>query len=98
MYSLNPQQTTFVDVREKDELPRVDTFMCVDLPLSALAHQAHCISQFEKLLVFCQGGVRSEKAVRQLQILFPERPFYSIQGGILDSLSRLSNKLYATEV
>lgn len=98
MYSLNPQQTTFVDVREKDELPRVDTFMCVDLPLSALAHQAHCISQFEKLLVFCQGGVRSEKAVRQLQILFPEKQFYSIQGGILDSLSQLSNKLYATEV
>ncbi len=98
IFSLHPEQTVYVDVREKDELPKMHTFASVELPLSVLTQHANSISDYGNVLVFCKGGVRSEKAVLQLQQLFPKKKYYSIKGGIMDMLSPLNNKMYANEV
>lgn len=98
IFSLNPQQTVFVDVREREESPELATYICEKIPLSSLPNQVACILPFEKVLVFCKSGVRSEKAVMQLQQLFPKKQFYSIKGGLMDILSPLNNNFHANEV
>ncbi len=98
IFSLHPEKTAFIDVREKEELPKVNTYNCLELPLSVLTQHSNCISAYENVLVFCKGGVRSEKAVMQLQQLFPEKKIFSIKGGINDNLSSLNHKLNETEV
>lgn len=91
MYALQTHRTAFVDVREKDELPRVNVFSCLELPLSILTKNTDFLSQIDTVVIFCKSGVRSETAVMQLQQLFPNKKFYSIIGGILDKSSPLNN-------
>lgn len=96
IYSLQPEHTAFVDVREIDEMPKIETLSCIKLPLSTLIPNAGCISDKQNVLVFCKGGVRSEKAIMQLQQLFPDKIFYSIIGGVMDKLSPLNIHMHET--
>ncbi|MBM3412259.1 MAG: dinucleotide-utilizing protein [Bacteroidetes bacterium] len=98
MFFLNPELTAFVDVREKDELPKIEAVPCLALPLSSIAQQINCLLPYENVLVFCKSGLRSDKAVMQLQQADPFRKYYSILGGIMNNLSPNNNKPYAKEV
>lgn len=72
----------FVDVREPGELPPLECTGLVKIPLSSLSDHLDQLEESEEVLFFCQSGIRSQNAARQLQQLFPEKKIYSIRGGI----------------
>ncbi|GAA0878190.1 molybdopterin-synthase adenylyltransferase MoeB [Algoriphagus jejuensis] len=72
----------FVDVREPGEMPPLECTGLMKIPLSDLPQQLHLLDESEEILFFCQSGIRSQKAARQLQNEFPDKRIYSIKGGI----------------
>lgn len=75
--------TTIIDIREAGEMPIVDEFDCLHIPMKQLADQQELISG-ETVIVFCQTGKRSFQAAKLLSAIFKERKkIYSLKGGIL---------------
>ncbi|MDR0535308.1 MAG: ThiF family adenylyltransferase [Puniceicoccales bacterium] len=70
-----------IDVREPDELPLGSIPGCVNIPLSLLSARAGILPSDCDILVVCQSGMRSQRAVRILR----EHGFaraWSIRGGM----------------
>ncbi|TAH06056.1 MAG: hypothetical protein EAZ16_00650 [Sphingobacteriales bacterium] len=71
-----------IDVRAMDETPVIVEFLNKQIPLSEIDTRA---TEIEKdiVVVFCQSGVRSKKAVAVLAGIFGEsKKIYSLKGGI----------------
>lgn len=73
---------SIIDVREAGEIPQVSDFEHLQIPLSQLRKQVPVI-QADKVILFCQSGVRSLIAAELLQQSYPEKEFYSLAGGVL---------------
>ncbi|MBW0161872.1 MAG: ThiF family adenylyltransferase [Sediminibacterium sp. Gen4] len=72
-----------VDVRELHELPVVHTFSHLRIPLSDLKESAGQLKN-DTVVVFCQSGMRSLQAAKELSALWGDtKRVYSLQGGIL---------------
>jgi sulfur-carrier protein adenylyltransferase/sulfurtransferase len=80
---LNNNNSTIIDVREKDEQPFVDEFEYLQIPLSELMSNQKLIEK-ENVVVFCQSGQRSLQAVQLLNELFSDKHIYSLKGGIVE--------------
>lgn len=89
--NLHPDLSVFVDVREADELPKIENLSLFSLPLSSIYQKMQNLNQSKNILVFCQSGVRSRKAVSILKRQFPEKNIYSIEGGLMNQHSVLNN-------
>lgn len=72
----------FVDVREPGEIPPLECTGLIKMPFSSLSTQFGRLEDSEEVLFFCQSGIRSQTAARQLQEAFPDKKIYSIRGGI----------------
>jgi adenylyltransferase/sulfurtransferase len=71
------------DVRELDELPAVDEFVHVKIPLSGITDKWPEAAS-DTIIVFCQTGKRSLQAARLLNDRFGgSKKVYSLAGGIL---------------
>ncbi|MDO6758829.1 HesA/MoeB/ThiF family protein [Tamlana sp. 2_MG-2023] len=57
----------FVDVREAHEQPKVEGVSVIDIPLSELEDEYINIDPSKKTYVFCQAGIRSQRAVEILE-------------------------------
>ena len=73
-----------IDVREPNELPGVDEFPNIKIPLNQLAsHSAEIKSG--TVITFCQTGKRSKAAATILKNIFgTDKKIYSLKGGILE--------------
>ena len=72
-----------VDVRELHELPVVQTFSHLRIPLLDLKESAGQLKN-DTVVVFCQSGMRSLQAAKELSALWGDtKRVYSLQGGIL---------------
>lgn len=71
-----------VDVREIHELPKIETLPFDQVPLSKIEQEKYLFRDKELVLLFCQSGVRSLKAMKILQRDFPGKKIHSITGGI----------------
>jgi len=71
-----------VDVREPGEMPPLECTGLLKIPFSSLSTQFGRLADSEEVLFFCQSGIRSQTAARQLQEAFPDKKIYSIKGGI----------------
>lgn len=71
-----------VDVRESHELPKIESLPFEELPLSKIGQEKCRFRDKELVLLFCQTGVRSLKAMKILQREFPGKKIHSIAGGI----------------
>lgn len=80
---IDDNDTLIIDVREKDEQPFVDEFKHVQIPLSELTMKTSLIND-DKVVMFCQSGIRSLYAVKMLREIFKEKKIYSLQGGIIE--------------
>lgn len=78
------EKIDIIDVREMDELPKVDEFVFMQIPLSKFEEAINDISTKNKIIVFCQTGKRSLIAVKMLNERFPECSALSLKGGILE--------------
>jgi molybdopterin/thiamine biosynthesis adenylyltransferase/rhodanese-related sulfurtransferase len=71
-----------IDVREPNELPVVDEFSNIKIPLAQLADNSGRI-KCDTVIAFCQTGRRSLQAVRILSGIFGNtKKVYSLKGGI----------------
>ncbi len=82
--------TAFIDVRELNELPKLKTIECFQLPTSQFTQLESILPDKNNLLVFCLSGTRSMKAIQQIKKKYPNKNVYSIKGGILSSLSPIN--------
>ncbi|MBI5857729.1 MAG: HesA/MoeB/ThiF family protein [Sphingobacteriales bacterium] len=75
---------TIIDVREQGELPEVNEFLFIHIPLSRFKESVAEISTKNKIVVFCQSGIRSRQAVKILNEVSGEYDAYSLKGGIIE--------------
>jgi adenylyltransferase/sulfurtransferase len=72
-----------IDVREPNELPGVNEFPNIKIPLGQLPGNASTIKA-GTVITFCQTGNRSLQAARILNGIFGEtKKIYSLRGGIV---------------
>lgn len=76
------ENLTIIDVREKDELPVIDEFLFTNIPLSKFESSVSQISFENKIVVFCNSGRRSLKAVNAINKIMPDCIAYSLKGGL----------------
>ncbi|MBN7812755.1 HesA/MoeB/ThiF family protein [Algoriphagus sp. H41] len=88
----NPRPSvTLVDVRDRDELPRLERAGLLEIPLSQLSTAAKKLEDSGEIYLFCQSGMRSQTAALQLKGIFPDKKIYSIRGGIKAFPKQTSN-------
>jgi adenylyltransferase/sulfurtransferase len=73
---------TLIDVREADEYPKLEGHQYHSVPLDLLDEKHQEWINSELILLFCQSGIRSLKAVKMLEKHFPGKKIHSISGGI----------------
>ena len=72
-----------VDVREPHEIPTVNEFSHIKIPLGRLADNSSVIKS-DTVIAFCQSGKRSLQAAKVLSGIFGEKKkVYSLRGGIV---------------
>ncbi|MCU0399387.1 MAG: HesA/MoeB/ThiF family protein [Algoriphagus sp.] len=76
------QNVAFVDVRELDELPPLVCTGLMKIPMSVLDSQLDKLEDSDQILIFCQSGMRSQKAAQILSETYPDKAIFSIKGGI----------------
>ncbi len=73
---------TVIDVRELGELPFVDEFPHVQLPLSEFEDEITKLNLKERVVLFCKSGHRSLTALNILLRKYPHCKAYNLKGGI----------------
>ena len=80
---INNDNTTIIDVREKDEQPFVDEFEHLQIPLSEIQSNKSSIDG-DTIVLFCQSGKRSLQAAGILKEYFHHtKKIYSLKNGIV---------------
>lgn len=76
-----------IDVRDLDELPKMESLPCLHIPMAELKYNMDLLNN-EEIILFCQSGKRSLIAANQLaQLLQSTQKIYSLEGGILSYLA-----------
>ena len=89
MEQINHSEVVFLDVRNKEESPKLVQSNCIQIPLSQLEKQLHQLDSKSKIIIFCQSGVRSKLAVELLR----KNQFisaFSVIGG-MNAMSKFEN-------
>ncbi len=80
---IGQSHVTIVDVRESHELPTIQEFKHLRIPLASVK-EATAELKNDIVVVFCQSGKRSLQAAKELtDLLGKTKKVYSLQGGIL---------------
>ncbi|MBI1783422.1 MAG: HesA/MoeB/ThiF family protein [Sphingobacteriales bacterium] len=80
---LESENIIVVDVREKDEVPLVNEFAHVKIPLSRLTEFTGEFKA-ETIVLFCQSGKRSLQGAKQLSaVLDKDQKIFSLKDGIV---------------
>jgi adenylyltransferase/sulfurtransferase len=77
-----------IDVREPAEYA-IDHLGGLLLPLGTVADTSHRIPRTVDVVVHCKGGIRSARAIRQLEDLHGFTNLYNLTGGIVAYRSHL---------
>ncbi|NVJ85282.1 MAG: ThiF family adenylyltransferase [Algoriphagus sp.] len=77
-----PASAALVDLREKNEQPKLEKWNTLSIPFTEFEDHFERIKEKELVYFFCQTGIRSLKAVRRIQEVFPQKSVFSIRGGI----------------
>lgn len=76
---------TWVDVRDKDELPKLKLPNRINIPLGKLKQLLHLIPSEKPIVFLCQKGTRSKKAVELFkQELKTSTDAFSLFGGVIE--------------
>jgi adenylyltransferase/sulfurtransferase len=85
---LQANDVTVVDVREIHELPQVNQFECLSIPMGQLKYSAEEFDA-ETIVFFCQSGKRSLQAAKQMEKVFGgSKKIFSLKGGIVQWLQQ----------
>ncbi|MEM6734891.1 MAG: HesA/MoeB/ThiF family protein [Bacteroidota bacterium] len=75
-------EKTYLDVRERYEEPRLVHSSLISIPLNQLEDRYPEIPRDKKIYVFCQSGIRSEKAIALLRKAFDFNNLINVAGGV----------------
>ncbi|WP_370476618.1 molybdopterin-synthase adenylyltransferase MoeB [Tamlana flava] len=95
--ALNKENVQFIDVREFDEVPKVNDLKTTSIPLSQLENKLEKIDANKDKVLFCQSGIRSQKAVSMLQKLNIKH-CYSLNEGVSEIIKCLNENKTTTHV
>jgi len=85
---LQKENVTVVDVREFDEMPQLDQFSHLSIPVSQLPDSSAELKA-DTIVLFCQTGKRSLLAAQQLSELYGDKKkVFSLKGGIIEWLHK----------
>ncbi|MES2649151.1 MAG: HesA/MoeB/ThiF family protein [Bacteroidota bacterium] len=88
---INNENIQIIDVRETGELPLVNQFNHVQIPLSIW--NEHLVNREQDILLFCQSGVRSKKAANAIASHIVNKTIFNLEGGINAWLAYKSNHI-----
>ncbi|MEM6814814.1 MAG: HesA/MoeB/ThiF family protein [Bacteroidota bacterium] len=75
-------EKTYLDVRESYEEPRLVHSSLISIPLNQLKGRYPEIPRDKEIYVFCQSGIRSEKAIALLRKAFDFDNLINVEGGV----------------
>ncbi|TAF65669.1 MAG: HesA/MoeB/ThiF family protein [Cytophagales bacterium] len=81
-YLALPKTTAWIDLRAAQEMPQWTQTPYLRMAISDIESQLDMLQPYETLLLFCQTGIRSNKALGMLQQHFPDKEIFTLQGGI----------------
>ncbi len=64
---LRLENTLFIDIREASELPKINQLPHIQIPVRELENRISVIKTNQIIIIFCQSGIRSKKAIQILQ-------------------------------
>lgn len=80
---LSHNDTCVLDIRNKDEIPKITDFQAIEIPMNELhSHAFEQILTYKNIVIICQSGQRSLKVTTQLQNTYPHQKFYTFEGGV----------------
>lgn len=79
---LDQKNTVLIDVREKEELPKITQLPVTEIPLGELAEHCVFLQKFDTIVLICKSGVRSKKAIHWLQNMNFDKSIFSVENGI----------------
>jgi adenylyltransferase/sulfurtransferase len=81
-----------IDIRNEDELPKVDELNALRIPLAALKENIHRLEKEKQIILFCHSGLRTQTALDILHDEFHLSNVSHLKGGIIKWLDYKSNK------
>ncbi|MFT5777220.1 MAG: molybdopterin/thiamine biosynthesis adenylyltransferase/rhodanese-related sulfurtransferase [Crocinitomicaceae bacterium] len=80
-----------IDVRELHEQPKISEFDVLSIPLNEIETRISEIDPTKSTLVFCQSGIRSQRAISLLETMVEIDQLDNLEGGIsaLQQLNRI---------
>lgn len=79
------EQFQLIDVREQSEYESANLGALL-IPLSTVSEKHYLISRDRKVVIHCRSGVRSARALRELEDKFGFDNLYNLKGGITEYL------------
>lgn len=79
---LKSSKVQWLDVRESHEMPKLNLNNLIEIPLSEFYDLNQVQFNSDQVFVYCQSGIRSQKAAVKLKDHFPHKEFISIRGGV----------------
>jgi adenylyltransferase/sulfurtransferase len=81
-----------IDVREPHEysISHIDGEL---IPLGTIVESAHKIARDKPVILHCRSGIRSAKAIKELENSFEFENLYNLKGGILAWSKEIDNSL-----
>jgi len=89
---INNEEVLFLDVRNHDELPKINFKNGIQIPLMNLENETQKLNQDQTIYIFCQSGIRSKMAV-ELLLKKNFKNVKSIYGGALAVKKLLQEKI-----
>jgi adenylyltransferase/sulfurtransferase len=89
---INNNEVLFLDVRNEEELPKINFKNGIQIPLKNLENEIEKLNSNQMIYVFCQSGIRSKIAVEILQ----KKEFKkvkNISGGVLAMKELLNEEI-----
>lgn len=80
------EDVQLIDIRNEDEMPRVDELNALQIPLLSLKHEATHLDKTKRIVLFCHSGMRTQTALEILQDELHFNNVSHLKGGIIQWL------------
>jgi sulfur-carrier protein adenylyltransferase/sulfurtransferase len=91
-WQLSDKKFKLVDVREPSEYNIVQIGGEL-IPLGTISNHANQIPQDMEVVIYCKSGIRSSKAIRELEEKFGFSNLYNLKGGIIAYIENIQPEL-----
>ncbi len=78
---IKPEEYLIIDVRSKKEYKEGHLNGAINIPLSDIKKEIKNITTDKKILLYCQSGLRSKRALKLLENL-GYKELYNLKGGL----------------